>query len=125
MGRLPASGSVLRPTNWRAGVGLKSKLKEIAMGRIAAYVLKNAAEGAYGAQVKSAYWFLAGKKTLIGTCFGVAWAALLYLNTHGGCGSASCDSIASWVETVFGWLTAAGLAVGQLDGALRHDAPRQ
>ena len=93
------------------------------MGKIAAYLLKNAADGSYGELVKKLYWGLAGKKTLIGGGFMAAWGALAYLNTHGGCGSQSCDALMGYAETVFGWLSAAGLAVGQLDGALRHPAP--
>ena len=105
-------------------MGLGSKLKGFAMGRIAALILSKAAGGDFGPQIKAVYWFLAGKKTLIGAGFGIAWAVLAYLSGHGGCGTASCDSIAAWLQTIFGWLSAAGLAVGQLDGALRHDAPK-
>lgn len=105
-------------------MGLGNWIERKAMGKIAAVILGKAADGSFGPQVKSIYWWLAGKKTAIAAIFGVLWAILSYLTTHGGCGATGCASYLAILQTLFGWLSAAGLVVGQLDGALRSDAPK-
>lgn len=104
-------------------MGLIKWAKEKTMSGILAYAVKAIAEGKFGELPKKLYWFLAGKKTVIGSIFGAAWALLAWGSSSGTCGGYGwdCDG---WANTL-GGIAAFLLAAGLYDGALRTKAPNK
>ncbi len=99
-------------------MGLKARLKEIAVSKIIAYLLKRLAEGGFGGGPKAAYWWLAGKKTYIAAALAIATYGLSYLSDHGVC--PPCASYNTYLLALAGFLASIGL----IDGALRTDPPK-
>jgi hypothetical protein len=101
-------------------------LKSWAIGRFTGSILKDAAEGKYGPQVKAAYWWLSGHKTQIGVVLAFAAGALEIAQRTGLCAmiNADCASISTGLEHVTAGVSAAFVYVGQVDGALHMDAPQ-
>lgn len=99
------------------------------MGAIIGIVLKKAAEGDFGPQVKAIYWSLAGKKTYIAIilafCAGVVKVAV----DSGLCGyyglSESCTVVSDGITKATLAISGGLVLLGQVDGAVRLEAPKK
>lgn len=100
-------------------MGLKKKLEKIMVGKIAAYVLKGAAEGRYGPTVKAVYWKTVGLKTYTG--IGLATLSYLFghLSEQGLC--APCEAWQTTLYTLGGTL----IGLGLVDNGVRIEAPKK
>lgn len=98
---------------------LAVKFLKAKWGSLLPAVFKAAAEGQFGEPVKKAYWFLAGKKTILGAVFLAAGAGLETLCASYPEMGWSC----AWARYVYyagGVLTTVGL----IDGGTRAPWPK-
>jgi hypothetical protein len=86
---------------------------------IPAKLVKAVAEGQFGMPLSRLYWFLAGKKTIVGLALGAAYAGLVYLRDSGQC--VPCFQLSDYTFYAFTGLVAVGLA----DGSLREKPPQK
>jgi hypothetical protein len=89
------------------------------MGAIAAKLIKAVAEGRFGKPIARVYWFLAGKKTVLGIVAGTAYTGLRLAHEINGC--LSCGDWAHMLAVASVTL----VSVGLLDAAVREDPPQK
>ncbi len=87
------------------------------MGKFLAGLVKDIADGKYGAKPKALYWWAAGRKTNTAMILAGAAAALYALSGTGQC--AECGKYAEWIVWAAGILGTVGL----YDSAVRIEPP--
>lgn len=111
-------------------MGLIEAVKAKGRGVILGMILKKAAKGDFGPQVKWLYWNCREVKTDIGLALGGVLVAIWFADYIGVCSLAmsywdwfNCALWTSKVEWVTGSLSAAFIALGQADGSLHLEGP--
>lgn len=108
-------------------MGLRSWVKGKIMSQVLAYVVKMIAEGQFpvlGPQLKAAYWWAAGKKTITAGVLYAVWIAL-----YGLCKGEAlpADLVAIGCQWEGYVLSVANvlLAIGLFDAGIRLEAPKK
>lgn len=109
------------------------KVRNVAIGKASAILLKMAAEGRFFVFPKQAawvYWHLRGIKGTISLAFGFATALIMLLDSYGVCDLAAahwswfrCDVWASHIAAATGSVSGIFLYLSQVDGGLNLGGP--